>query len=178
MVTSTAPFPYPVYYASRIQELEPHHRLDGVIKVYQTEDSLPAEVRSASEIKDDPRELALLSPRVRPRSVCSFAAIARLELFLDPANGMQGLAMFDSYNKLIIHVAAAHFGNDESAELVRRIFKQLGIRNDVYSAIKGAAAKSKSYHAVVSREIHSTFEGVSIACPTTQVKRTWRRWQH
>lgn len=104
-----------------------------------------------------------------------FGLPARVELFwYRERQELRGLAIFDTEERLIVHVAHALLGYSGSGPiLTREILKLLGVSKEMFEKLQ-RAAWDQNYLIILSRERPAPYEGLDN--PQLDVEPEWTWW--
>lgn len=112
-------------------------------------------------------------------SFARFGAVARLEFVHDSANDITGVLIFDSYERLIVHVVPVQLVYPNTRrDLAVSVAKMMGVPERMIAmAVDSAAQHRRDDHVVIlSRQSHYTVNGEDRADPTELVSPDWDCW--
>ena len=173
MTTSTAPFPYKTPYFTQMEPV----RFPDRVPVFQTADSMPS-MRDFTFIVERQLvdRLSKISSEVeRYGWNAQFTSPARLEFVYN--DGVEGMLLFDSRGRLIVHVTTAKLGYDGYGGTVsKKIMRALGVPEQLIAQLWRETHGLHPYVIVVSREEHTTEED-GYAIRGLDVKSEWEWWR-
>ncbi len=170
MTTSFAPFPFYDMYTDHLRPL----RYPGEAPVYQDESSLPAITATTTSAWQElePKLLELMTAYDGEHAGPRFGSPARLEFFVSDES--EGLNIFDSYGRHIVHVQPAKLGyNGSGPTLSINVMRLLGVSDEIIQQLQTELRGVPLYKVVVTREVRADDEIRATAGAEVATGWTW-----